>query len=161
MKTLVLLALLLAAGLAPYANAKIDPDAELLKIGAIDSDYNVINENIFRAYMQYLNADMQDYTHKKGTLSPDPYNRLSFDADGILLKIKYPYKVTKKNKAALLSIMDQAMDKDICRVGLFKSQVLRKRNWNIRIENYDSTNTLLSSRDKKMQDCPEVLNSSK
>lgn len=157
MKKLVLLALLAATFLAPYANAKIDPDAEMLEMGAVDSDYNVIHENVFTAYMQYLNASMLDHMHKNGELSPDPNEGLSFDADGLLVKMKYAKKVPKKDKAAVVRIANSDMNKKICSAMFFNSSVLVKRNWNLRMEVYDSTNALISSLNRRVQDCPEVV----
>lgn len=145
------LACVLAVGcLSGQVYAEMDLDSRLIEAGAADNNYNVVNEDIFRAYMQYLNADMQAYMEREGK---DP-NQISFDADGIQLNMRYPQAMDKGQQQSMVLALRTDTEKNICRLMFQGSQVLRKRNWGLKVAYYDVNNQPLTSVSKKMQDCP-------
>lgn len=156
MKKFALSLLLLAALHSQYANAQRDVDEELLDAGAVDSSYTVIDENIYRAYMQYLNADLQEFLHRKGKPAPDPYTEMSLDENRLLLKVKIKEIKSAKLNPADTALIRKQFDSDLCTSFLAGSQVLRKRNWGLRGEVYNVRNQQVFSINKKMQDCPQV-----
>lgn len=138
---------------SPFQSDLSQFDSELLKRGAVDKNYKVIDKYIFNKAIAEMNLGIQiQFSRNKNSLPDGATMNIDFRPDGITYSYNVPLELPETLDESRTEAFKDYQQNIACQY-MGDSQVLQNLNWSIHMQLYDKHGTLKFKESIRLKDC--------